>query len=455
MLAVIAFLTPGAVLAWARASGRRVLPALAMALLTALTFPALPWMLLGGSLALLVLGTRSLWFEPWCRATPWLRSLRVRRWGKHGWASEVAAVGLGSLRAPTSPLRITSVGAAVHAQWTLPLGVTFADVERERAALAAFFDAPRLDIRPIRPSLVAFIWRWDQPLALAREASTPTPGTAAIADGLALGRDESGQQVTWSPLSPASHSLFVGGTRSGKSVSLQVCITQLAAMPDVLVCGIDPTGLLLAPFAEGPDEHLISLGTERESLAHAVDVLAHLVNVTLADRLVHLRSSRLDAIREPTAQMPAVMVVLEEYPAFLAACSADDTSAARKPNERLRTRAELYVQRLLAEGLKAAIVVMLAAQRADADVLGGYRRDQISTRVVFRLESADGWRMVLPSTPEIAASNEDLAPGEGYFQTPGQPLARFRGDHLDYATYRDHVEQAMAWRRDHHSEIPI
>lgn len=455
MIAFLALLTPGALRVWARASGRRVLPTLAMVLVTALTLPALPWVLLGAALALLVLGTRSLWFELWCRATPWLRSVRVRRWGKHGWSAEVAAVGLGTLRVPTPPLKITSVGEAIHAQWTLPLGVTLADVERQRVSLAAFFDAPRLDIRPIRPSLVAFVWRWDQPLAQPREANAPTAGTVAANDGLALGRDESGQPVTWSPISPASHSLFVGGTRSGKSVSLQVCLVQLAAMPDILICGIDPTGLLLAPFAEGPDEELIALGTERESLAHAVEVLAHLVDVTLADRLAHLRWSRLDAIRETTPQIPAVMVVLEEYPAFLAACSADDTAAGRKPNERLRTRAEMYVQRLLAEGLKAAIVVMLAAQRADADVIGGYRRDQISTRVVFRLESADGWRMVLPSSPDIAASNEDLAPGEGYFQTPGRPLVRFRGDHLDYPTYRDHVEQAMAWRRDHVSEIPL
>lgn len=140
--------------------------------------------------------------------------------------------------------------------------------------------------------------------------------------------------------------------------------------------------------------------------------------------------------------MPLLLVVLEEYPAFLAACAADDTATGRKPAERLRTRAELCVQRLLAEGLKAAIVLVVAAQRADADVLGGYRRDQMSTRVVFRLESAEGWRMVLPY---VEGRPVDLAPGEGYFATPGHPPTRFRADHLPYSRYRDHVEIAMAW----------
>lgn len=86
------------------------------------------------------------------------------------------------------------------------------------------------------------------------------------------------------------------------------------------------------------------------------------------------------------------------------------------------------MQRLLAEGLKAAIVVVLAAQRADADVLGGYRRDQMSTRIAFRLESADGWRMVFPATPDLAGAAADLAPGEGYILTPGAPITRFRSD---------------------------
>ncbi|MCE1179630.1 MAG: hypothetical protein LWW86_11485 [Micrococcales bacterium] len=454
MLAVIAFLAPGVVLAWARTCGRRLLPALTMVALAALTFPALPWLLVGGAVALLVAGTRSFWFDAWCKATPRLRPVRVRRWARVGWSQEVGAVGLASLRSPTSPLKITSVSDAIHAVWTLPLGVTLADVERERLPLAAFFDAPRLDITPVRPSLVALTWRWDHPLAEARTAKAPTAGSVALVDGLALGRSESQADVCWHPLTPATHALVVGGTRSGKSVALQVWLTQAASMPDVLICGVDPTGLLLAPFSEGPEEDLIALGTEPESLAHAVELLAHLVDVTLGERLARLRAHRLDAIRETDDGMPAVLVVLEEYPAFLAACAADDTATGRKPNERLRTRAELYVQRLLAEGLKAAIVVVIAAQRADADVLGGYRRDQISTRVAFRLESADGWRMVLPSVPDLGV-DDDLVPGEGYFSTPGKAVERFRADYIDYPTYRDHVEQAMAWRRDHLSEIPI
>lgn len=453
--AAVAFAAPFMLMTWARASGRRGLPSTAFAFVALAAWRSLPWLVAGCVVTLAGLVTRKFWVEHWLRATPTLRPLRVRRWAKAAWPAAVDAVGLGAHRAQPPPLQIVSVGQSIHALWTLPLGGTFAHVQNESGALAAFFDAPRLDIKPIRPSVVALTWRWDEPLAAARRADPPTPGTVCLADAVILGRDEAGADVTWSPLTPASHALVVGGTRSGKSICLQVLLAQVASMPDVRVCGVDPTGLLLSPFA-GPDpDNLIALGTSSDSLGKAVDVLAHLVDVTLAERLEHLRETKADAIREPSTQRPLTMIVLEEYPAFLAACSADDTAAARKPAERLRVRAELYVQRLLAEGLKAALVVVLAAQRADADVLGGYRRDQMSTRIAFRLESADGWRMVLPGHPEVAEGSPGLSPGTGYLMSPVHQLTKFRGDLLDYAAYRDHVEQAMFWRYHHLSDLPL
>lgn len=430
--AVIAFALPRALLAWARGSGRRAAPALALVVFTIAQVGHLIWLALGSVAAVLLLATRRLWLAHWLRLTPFLRKWRIRRWAAAGWAPTVNAVGLGPFRdAPPAPLRILSVADGIQAHWALPFGVTVSDVETERAALAAFFDAPRLDIARVRPTVVGLTWRWDEPLAESRRLDEPTPGTVCLADGFLIGRDESGENVRWSPLSPSSHALVAGGTRSGKSVALQTLLTQAASMPDLQVCGVDPTGILLAPFESAPDSENLACGTSPEALLRAVDVLAHLVDVVLVERLQHLRETKQDAIREPTSEHPLLLFVLEEYPARLAACSADDTAATRKPQDRLRVRVELYVQRLLAEGLKAAIVVVLAAQRADADVLGGYRRDQMSTRIAFRLESADGWRMVFPATPDLAGAAADLAPGEGYILTPGAPITRFRSDYLD------------------------
>lgn len=153
--AVIAFALPGALLAWSRASGRRAAPALALVAFTIAQLSHLIWLVLGSLAAVLLLATRRLWLGQWLRLTPFLRGWRVRRWSAAGWAPTVNAVGLGSLRnVPLAPLRILAVAEVIQAHWTLPLGVTVSDVEKERAALAAFFDAPRLDIVRVRPTVV-------------------------------------------------------------------------------------------------------------------------------------------------------------------------------------------------------------------------------------------------------------------------------------------------------------
>jgi hypothetical protein len=215
--ALIALAVPGALAGWSRVSGRRLVPAVVLLVVAVAMIGQLPWLVLGCTVAAGTLATRRLWIDRWVRATPFLRGWRVRRWAKVGWDAAASAVGLGAVSAPVAPLTITSVGDRIHALWTLPLGCTFTHVDRERTALAAFFDAPRLDVKPIRPSVVSLVWRWDEPLAASRVADPPTPGTVCLADGLLVGRDEAGADVRWQPLAPASSALVVGGTRSGKS----------------------------------------------------------------------------------------------------------------------------------------------------------------------------------------------------------------------------------------------
>ncbi len=74
-----------------------------------------------------------------------------------GWNTAVSAIGLGAVRTPVAPLTITRVGDKIHALWQLPLVVILAHVDRERASLAAFFNAPRLDVKPVGSSVVSLV----------------------------------------------------------------------------------------------------------------------------------------------------------------------------------------------------------------------------------------------------------------------------------------------------------
>jgi len=216
-------------------------------------------------------------------------------------------------------------------------------------------------------------------------------------------------------------------------------LNQFEMMPDVGVVGIDPTGILLAPFVRRFPDVPIVLGATETDLIEGVKLLDDLVSFCMENRLEALRRARMDALREVSPKTPLLLVVLEEWPGFLAACAASDAANGRKPGERLKARADMLVQRLLAEGLKVGMVVMIVAQRADADVLGGYRRAQISTRVAFRQEDAEGFRMLWPSAAELGISGAGLRPGEGYASTPEGEVRRFRGDYLDYQTYYTRV----------------
>ncbi|PVY96369.1 hypothetical protein [Actinomycetospora cinnamomea] len=80
----------------------------------------------------------------------------------------------------------------------------------------------------------------------------------------------------------------------------------------------------------------------------------------------------------PTADVPLVLVVAEEWPGLLRAAQARD----RKLGDRI-TSAML---RLASEGRKAAFRVLVLARRFEAAAVGGgYLREQLGLTISFRV----------------------------------------------------------------------
>src|SRR5699024_12543066 len=92
-----------------------------------------------------------------------------------------------------------------------------------------------------------------------------------------VARGWDGSPVRWRI--PGTHTVVAGATRSGKSVFSYVVLSQLARLPFVQVVGVDPSGLLLAPFVDAGAEHL-ALGTAVDKLHAAVDGLAWAATAT-------------------------------------------------------------------------------------------------------------------------------------------------------------------------------
>lgn len=202
---------------------------------------------------------------------------------------------------------------------------------------------------------------------------------------LTLGRTPGGVDVIIDP-TEAAHTLFTGQTRSGKSVQVYGALAQLPRS-GVQVCGIDPTGILFNAIGDqlGGDALRALTLADPERVEHVMREL-----VAEMDRRIRvLLAQRLDKFTNFTSDLPLLVVVMEEYPGTLAALQAIDAASGARPVDRLETKVRAAVQRIALEGAKVGVRLWLVAQRADASLLTGVLRSQLTQRFSFR-QDPDG-----------------------------------------------------------------
>lgn len=256
-------------------------------------------------------------------------------------------------------------------------------------------------------------------------ATIPLPATQGSPSGVLLGRDDAGRAIRldWRG---GAHTAIQGVTRSGKSVLCYGVLAQLAAIPEVLIAGIDPTALLLRVFADTRHAKYQALGLADHN-AHE-QVLEDLVAV-MDRRIAELPIDR-DTI-EIGINQPALVVVLEEYPGELRAIDAIDKDRGK--------RIRAMVGRLLAEGAKVGVRVIMLAQRAEAAVIGSFERAMCSTRISFRCDSRGSVELLHPGAdPAIADAHTRALPGVGLITSPGHELRRFKAVYL--GAYREYAQ---------------
>jgi hypothetical protein len=297
-----------------------------------------------------------------------------------------------------------------------------ADVCEAAGRLAPHLGAARMRVQPYGLHHVRLVLLAADPLA----ATTPVP-SPALAGPVLLARDEQGEEVRAEP-AELPHLVVQGGTRSGKSTWLYGLLAQVAGRPDVLIAGVDPSGLLLRPFAGTRHAPWQACG-----LADPGRIVAVLVAlVAEMDRRIAEMSSRADTVRtSPT--LPLLLVVLEEYAGLLRALDAADKDAGK--------RARSAVARLLAESHKAGLRVVLVVQRAEAALIGGAERSNAAGRLSFGVDNAESVKLLHPDVdPLIAAQHTAADPGVALLTWPGHPLRRVRGPWIGgYAAFVDGV----------------
>lgn len=295
------------------------------------------------------------------------------------------------------------------------------DYRAAAVRLAAGLNVARVAVEPVTPNRFRLRLLRRDPLA------DPVRLPASFPRGL-VGWAEDGLPIVV-PVRDRPHTVVQGQTGSGKSVWTYCQLAGVAGDRRVLVAGLDPTGLLFRPFT-GSRHAPWQVSGLADGLAEHVALLERLCAV-MDQRIADLPADR-DSC-ECTPARPAFLVVLEE----LAAVYRTADLESRDTGKRVRA----LVGRLLAEGRKAGIRLLLIVQRADAALIDGMARAQCGLRVSFSVDSPEAVRMLHPA----AADPSDVLgalPGVGVLTAPGQPLLRFRAPWLP--TYGEYVARVRA-----------
>lgn len=244
------------------------------------------------------------------------------------------------------------------------------------------------------------------------------------------------------PLCKRPHVVLQGQTRSGKSVWTYGQLAGAVLDPTVLVAGIDPTGLLFRPFTGSQHAAWQVSGLSEDLAAH----------LALLDRLCAEMDRRLTVmpphrdVLPLDGDTPAVLVVLEELAALYRVADMIDTKTGK--------RVRMLVGRLLSEGHKVGVRMLLIVQRADAAVIDGLARAQCATRVSFSVSDPEAVRMLHPAVTDVSDVLGAL-PGVALLTQPGTPLARFRSPLMagGYAEYTDRVKAGLAGTHGHLRQV--
>jgi DNA segregation ATPase FtsK/SpoIIIE, S-DNA-T family len=316
-------------------------------------------------------------------------------------------------------------------------GQTLAHYEAHAQTLAECLDVARARFVRAGPRLMRLELFETDPLL----DDVPLPlGALGSAHGLLLlGVDDTGLRYRISPADMV-HLAVQGATGSGKSVFTYGLIGQMLSTPEVLLAISDPSGLLTRPF-EGTDHAPWQVSGTSEPDAH----------VWLLERLVHEMDTRIRTIPHRRDQVelgedcPLIEVILEEYPGLLRAL--DDGRRAGGRVEKVKR----LVGRLISEGRKAGIRLVILANRFEAAVVDGFTRDQCTVKVSFRVGNGDSIAMLHPTGRLEAEAHATAAAGVALLSGPGLALARIKSPYIGqpdgetaYAAYWDLVTARSA-----------
>jgi S-DNA-T family DNA segregation ATPase FtsK/SpoIIIE len=273
----------------------------------------------------------------------------------------------------------------------------------------------------------------------ANAISWPGPSTDTITEPIDLGPFEDASPCR--VLFLRRHVLFGGATGAGKSSGLNVLMGNLAACGDVVIWAIDlKKGMELGPWAPCIDRLATTPDEARQLLADTVKVL---------EARAGLLAERGERIWQPTPDMPALIIIIDEYAEL-----SDDAPDAIKHADSIARR-----------GRAVAVNLVAATQRPTQKAMGqGAVRSQMDVRISFRVRErkdvdlilgqgmlAAGWHAHTLNAPGkflIAAAEHDTPKRARAYLLTDQVVEAAANHYADYRPPLDPISQRAAEDHD-------
>jgi len=253
---------------------------------------------------------------------------------------------------------------------------------------------------------------------------------------IAMGRNVSGEPIV-TDLAAMPHLLVAGTTGSGKSVfisALTVCLTFANTPADLRLVMIDPKMVELVRFNGLP--HLYGkVETDVERIVGVLRWVTHEMDnryKLFADSGVrNLKDYNTRVIRQGQPKLPMIVVMIDELADMMLSSPVE---------------VEKTICRLAQMARATGIHLVVATQRPSTDVVTGLIKANFPARIAFAVASSVDSRVILDTVGAEAL----LGRGDMLFQSPesGRPI-RVQGC---FASDRE-IESLVTFWRDQYQEI--
>ncbi|MFR9753994.1 FtsK/SpoIIIE domain-containing protein [Nocardia sp. 004] len=308
---------------------------------------------------------------------------------------------------PDIGVRRVPVGALVRL--SIPDGWSAKDFDTKLPHLATALNVPEVRVHATDGNTITLALRVLDPIAeiiwsplisvqdvIGPDGSTTTtylptvrPGALSCHDDILLGYNEHGGPQTLN-LAKDGHLVLGGGTRTGKSITLNNIIAPAMLMRDVKVLLIDPNGAATPPWYR-----VLHRVCEDNDGDAAAAVLQEVLD-EIGRRKPLFHHLKTDKITQFSEKLPLWLVAVDEAANF-----------------RKHTLFGTLLANVAAQALKYGIVLILSSQKISEDNIPTSVRTNLFNRLTHRVNDPADYRMLFATAPQFADEAQDRAMAQG------------------------------------------